>query len=53
MRNIQEDNRIIPPPNEIRELNGILDPKGQNAEEKINFLEIQAKYWKRRETQVT
>ena len=53
MRNLQEDNRMLPPPNELRELNGILDPKGQNAEEKIKFLEIQAKYWKRRETQVT
>ena len=53
MRNIEEDNRMIPPPNELRELNGILNPKGQNAEEKINFLEIQAKYWKRREGQVT
>ena len=41
MRNLQEDNRMIPPPNEMRELNGIFNPKGKDAEEKISFLEIQ------------
>ena len=53
MHNIQEDNRLVPPPNEMRELNGIFDPKGQTLQEKISFLEIQAKYWERREKQVS
>ena len=52
MLNIQEDNRLRPPPNEMRELNGVFSPQGKDAQEKINFLEIQEKYWKRRETQV-
>ena len=53
IKNIQEDNRLKPPPNEMRELNEIFDPKGETPQEKIDFLEKQVKYWKRRETQVT
>ena len=33
---------------DIREFNGILNPKGRNAEEKINFLEIQADHWRQK-----
>ena len=33
---------------DIRELNGVLDPKGRTPEEKINFLEIQAEHWRQK-----
>ena len=33
---------------DIRELNGVLDPKGRTPEEKINFLEIQAEHWRKK-----
>ena len=33
---------------DIRELNGVLNPKGKTAEEKIEFLEIQADHWRQK-----
>ena len=33
---------------DIRELNGVLYPKGSTPEEKINFLEIQAEHWRQK-----
>ena len=33
---------------DIRELNGVLDPKGETTEEKIGFLEIQADHWRQK-----
>ena len=33
---------------DVRELNGVLNPKGETAEEKINFLEIQADHWRQK-----
>ena len=53
MLNIQEDNRLKPPPNEMRELDSIFNPEGKDLEEKIDNLNRQSKYWKRREEQVT
>ena len=52
MLNIQEDNTLKPPPNEMRELNSIFNPEGKSLEEKIDNLNRQSKYW-RREEQVT
>ena len=53
MLNIQEDNRLKPPPNEMRELNSVFSPEGNSLEEKLDTLEKQSIYWRRRETQVT
>ena len=33
---------------DVRELNGVLDPRGQTAEEKIDFLDIQADHWRQK-----
>ena len=33
---------------DIRELNGVLDPRGQTDEEKIEFLDIQADHWRQK-----
>ena len=33
---------------DVRELNGVLNPRGQTAKEKIDFLEIQADHWRQK-----
>ena len=33
---------------DVRELNGVLNPKGETAKEKIDFLEIQADHWRQK-----
>ena len=53
MLNIQEDNRVNPPPNEMRELNSVFNPEGNSLEEKLDTLDKTSIYWRRRETQVT
>ena len=33
---------------DVRELNGVLNPKGETAKEKIDFLDIQADHWRQK-----
>ena len=51
--NLQEDNRLKPPPNEMRELNSVFNPEGNSLEEKLDILNKQSIYWKRRENDIT
>ena len=53
MLDLQEDNRLNPPSNEMRELNSIFNLEGNNLEEKLDILDKTSIYWRRRETQVT
>ena len=50
IEDIQENMREVDNVSEqdIRELNGVLDPKGETPEEKIEFLEIQADHWRQK-----
>ena len=53
MLNIQEDNSIKPPSNEMKELNEVFNPVGDTPQDKINDLNRKALYWERREKQVS
>ena len=48
IEDIQENMKEIEMEEDVRELNGVLNPKGETEEEKIKFLEIQTDHWRQK-----
>ena len=48
IEDIQENMKETEMSVDVRELNGVLNPKGETPKEKIDFLEIQADHWRQK-----